>query len=921
MSGNGGEEAPRPRPLSGGLWTLFSWLRRDERASSSDSLSSAGSDRTALSFAFLPPVSYSNGVSPLVVPPPGPPTDSYRKRVQERNLRRQHDRNITLHRKYGLYRTDCPNGYDALSLPPVRRSNADLNCKWDRERRATSECFQSRIVHVPGKRRAPLPPTRAASVDPSITLTRRPRKRPAPQPPVKRLEKIEEDNLQFNNNKVMEMNTKTSDIQYLTKNNDISMGCKPEKYSKKDSNNSKENKVRSEKSFLKQIFENKKRNSSVETTSIKVLPNISELDKQAAEIIKTNKQNAVDKNTNITSLNLTNRKSQGSNETCKGEYWFCIICLRKYDSSVADCLYCLNKQNSQPTNLHDPGQSKNASLTGATIYTQTDNPLSERPSSCRTNQESKLEDKQKLKEMLKEMKDSLPKKSKHGLNQSNNTKNTNSLGDKNKLHFETPTLRIGTVTNVEINTQSPAENNFTRKESAKMETKEGPSNIALITKQVVIEASSSKPNKLILAQGTSKSKFSICNTSALSQSKNLKELTTSSIVENKDVQKLNTPLKISSLLNPIYIPKENNIISSSSETGLLHTKIISAEISGKKTVANVELTNEQNTVLSNLTAITPSTTQILQVKPLQENSKVNQDLSGKQLYYKVDQNINKSSTQDSEQNLLKSNPIEKSDAVKICASVSDKVLLTADKTRTPQTTAKYSPMKFSPKEKDDGVIQKVDKSISGDFKCNYKTSQNILLSKNTSLPPIAEVDKTSNSDIVYVEKKDINNTKANSDVNLLTTTPSSSSHSDTKADHHFQRRSLINQLEQSIAKGDERAAAEAAAKLAQLRLSCSVLSFSSQIISEPTSSDKAKNLSSIVQDGTSPNQLISNRANLPPKVKLDNICNVVASTSATNIAPEINKSLPTNTAVTIVELPQKSEPKPSVSTHQNDLVA
>ncbi|KAL4712823.1 hypothetical protein ACJJTC_011893 [Scirpophaga incertulas] len=445
----------RPRPLSGGFWTLLSWLRGEEHASSNESVSSAGSDRTAISFAFLAPTQYHGSTAPIVLPLQEPPTDSYRKRIHDRNLRRQHDRDTTLRRKYGLFRGESV-GFDVQTLPSSRLTV--LDAEKSRERRATSECFQRRAAHVPGKRRAPLPPTRLdinTKRPSSVIIRQQTRKRPAPQPP-KKLEGSKEIFLiQKQQYDCSQMNQNSRHKEPFSTNN-ATMGCKSEKYTKKENNNSKDGKIKPEKSFLKQIFETKKRNSSVETTTLKLLPNISELDKQAAEIIAISKARQTNKTT--VQQNITETKNV-------------------------------------------EGQDKHATKS-TTIYTQTANDIVGNFPETNTHGSTHMEDKQRLKQMLKEMKDSLPKRIKHNLQE--NTEGNHFKKDKET--FDTPTLRIGCSSN-------------------KIDDK--------LSQQV--------QSPKVLPPNTDNNRPSADKPK---------------VIGKNDV--VHTPLKISSLLNPIYVPKIND---------------------------------------------------------------------------------------------------------------------------------------------------------------------------------------------------------------------------------------------------------------------------------------------------------------------------------------------------------------------------
>uniref|UniRef100_A0A2A4IYK3 RanBP-type and C3HC4-type zinc finger-containing protein 1 n=1 Tax=Heliothis virescens TaxID=7102 RepID=A0A2A4IYK3_HELVI len=703
---NNAELEGRPRPLSTGLWTLFSWLRRDDRSVSSDSLSSAGSDRTVASFAFLTPARYQPAKGPLILPPPGPPTDSYKKRVHDRNLRRNHDRDITLHRKYGLYKSDGTCGYDAFSLPTARKVSGDSCNRWDRDRRATSECYQRRLAHVPGKRRAPLPPVVASPTGTSSLSRRYTRKRPAPQPPVRILDKnkhvpkdVEGDS------SAGQMSSQAYQDKSKIKNTDSTMGCKSEKYSKKDAS-TKDNKLKPEKSFLKQMFDSKKRNSYVDTSTVKILPSISELDKQAAELIETCKLKTPEQNNNVMFNKLG---SQSSNQT---ESWFCLRCLRKYDSTVVTCAYCVSKGILNSSEIVK--NNKEPVATSSNNYTQTEKGL---PS----NRNTDAEDKQKLKEMLKEMKDSLPKRPKHELN---NKKEKPKTVETNPLNYssETPTLRVGSTIQDDRKKSPASSSNYNLKAVPE------PACSTKNTHQV-------SPQAALVAQVVSSYQKNVNNHLNLgikltTENRSVAQTKTDNILQKQaqDTKILHTPLKISSLLNPMYVPKNNDLVKQQS------TNITKKESSVATSSAHI--------------APGPSTSQT-------------------HIHVTTVKTENQPKTS-----------VVKNDKLRIVPTREKKVI----EANAPRQIQVESPP----------VI------------------------REGPLPNVM----------------------------------------DAHNNQHSRRRDLINQLEKSIAQGDERAAAEAAAKLAQLRLSCSVLSFSSQILSQAssssTSNEEIKRVKDEKNNGTPP---------------------------------------------------------------------
>lgn len=721
------EVEARPRPLSTGLWTLFSWLRRDDRSASSESLSSAGSDRTVASFAFLTPARYQPAKGPLVVPPPGPPTDSYKKRVHDRNIRRHHDRDITLHRKYGLFKSEGSCGYDAFSLPPARRANTESGTRWDRERRATSECYQRRLAHVPGKRRAPLPP--GTSAGPSASLPRRhSRKRPAPQPPVRVLEKNNDIFKEVHTNiDTVQMHSNRYQDKSKTRNNDVMMGCKSEKYIKKDAS-SKDSKVKPEKNFLKQIFDGKKRNSYIDTSAVKLLPSISELDKQAAELIETCKLKANEQNNNSTFGELNAHSSK------QGDAWICTRCFKRYNSSIATCTYCISKQKSQPSEFF--GDNKTTLAKASSSYTQTGNDLV-------PNRKYDAEDKQKLKEMLKEMKDSLPKRPKHDFN--SKTKNQISAEpkgfEKESISTETPTLRIGSTIHDEMKSIAEPSTSSSVEIKPTLESnhpsKTPVSAQAALVAQVISAYKKNVNDNLNLA-----AKLATKNDN-LEQVKvphsNVKQPDRLPQNQASEKNNLNTPLKISSLLNPMYVPKNSVLIKPN-------------------------LPSEEQKQLKNENAVADIVKDIIKCSP--------------------------STSTKTSANVLLGPSTSRATAIPADISIENKHKEKCIKESVP-------------------LLKATPPNITTD---TAKIPEPIKIEENNNIPKLS------------VRPNDLNAEKS---MKAL--------------DQHSRRRDLINQLEKSIAQGDERAAAEAAAKLAQLRLSCSVLSFSSQILSRPSTSSTDNN--------------------------------------------------------------------------------
>ncbi|XP_073941990.1 uncharacterized protein [Choristoneura fumiferana] len=836
------------RPLSGGLWTLISWLRRDD-AGSSDSLSSVGSDRTVASFSFLSPERCRLRPAPLLLPPPGPPTDSYKKRVRDRNARLQHDRDLTLHRKYGLYRGET-TGYDAFSLPSARKVTNENRERHERERRAASECLQRRAAHVPGKRRAPPPPSpplaRAATLG-----ARRPRKRPAPPPPDRHLHVIELNATIPEDTILTQMSAKLGHDNPPSPKNDSS-DCKPEKNTKKDVKDKDSKKP--EKSFLKQIFENRKRNSVIETIPDRILPSISELDKQAAEIIESCKLKA---------LNRGDEHSQRESPTrSKGDKWFCTRCLRKYDDSVVTCVHCLTEQKMK---LNKSNAGERSSPGSATKYRP-------RPDSCVASSSglTEAEEKQKLKDMLKEMKDSLPKRAKHDIKSTNNLNNNLTAISKKNPVTDAATLRIGSkmceeennsfVLNVapkEIREKASTNNDVIRVEQDSKPT--SATEMALVTQPIVLQHSPSrdivKLEKFKVQANVSYSKaVNKDNTkSHVTQNENPKELNISAIkkleVSSSNSNNLHMPLKISSLLNSSAPQPESqtrkSIFFSQTSQQSHPTNQNELNVPRPQNPPPAKPSNDNSKPALSLTSIMTGTTinsqQSLSHAAAAVVTKVAHNESSvpkEQPMPKVQSSVKTTSTtQTSSETLLESASKSKPNS-KNCFldnKLNDiKNLLETSTPKKSDTTTKMATVGISLSVTSSNGTPNVISSPSNNLiintiATNAITTENLQLETKKDKDQPQKIDRKISTGLLRSEvpQKSIehqNILQGNNSTKLVA------------FDQHSRRRDLINQLEQSIAKGDERAAAEAAAKLAQLRLSCSVLSFSSQIVGAPSTS-------------------------------------------------------------------------------------
>lgn len=170
---------------SSGFFSVLKWFRTNETSapppdlvnsasSSCDSIESVFSTDTVASFAYVPPSNYrpfgtANIPEKCILS--GPETHTYKARIAQRDIRRENEKDLTLRSKYNLYKASEPDR--GHSLPLMTKSDLKMH------RRTASESSKHKkagaYLHVKGKRKAPQPPTK------ENTLRRK--KRMAPQPP------------------------------------------------------------------------------------------------------------------------------------------------------------------------------------------------------------------------------------------------------------------------------------------------------------------------------------------------------------------------------------------------------------------------------------------------------------------------------------------------------------------------------------------------------------------------------------------------------------------------------------------------------------------------------------------------------------------------------------------------------------------
>ncbi|XP_066254774.1 uncharacterized protein [Euwallacea similis] len=200
---------PRSKRNSG-LFAFFKWLKPGSResvaaaeesssSSRSASLESVASDKssgTVASFRYVSPTAYENKVLCEKRVPIGPETDTYKARLEQRDKRRERDKNVTLRKKYNLFfqketllrpRKVLVEDENSKSLPLMTKARVmEADEPQKVHRRTNSESSKVKragaYLHVKGKRKAPQPPNKLP-VDSSATASLKRKKRMAPTPP------------------------------------------------------------------------------------------------------------------------------------------------------------------------------------------------------------------------------------------------------------------------------------------------------------------------------------------------------------------------------------------------------------------------------------------------------------------------------------------------------------------------------------------------------------------------------------------------------------------------------------------------------------------------------------------------------------------------------------------------------------------
>lgn len=294
-----------------GLFSFFRWFKSStskesvnsdingQNSCSSESINSIQSAGTVASFSYVPPSAYKpETIEPKIINQ-GPETDTYKARLKQRDKRREKDKNTTLRKKYNLFfNRDTLFKDNCKSLPLMTRTNVTDEQQHPCHRRTASESSKLKragaYCHVKGKRKAPQPPS-TTNIDNQSTSMRR-KKRLAPQPPAgseltheKVLNAIQQQtDVIYNDSLKLEQGILKS-AKDADKNNTsqarssccyVEAPVSPRPWYKRNTNanvvTNKENKEQEE---------NNKRKSTVP-----LLTNISELDREASRIVKEQHQ-------------------------------------------------------------------------------------------------------------------------------------------------------------------------------------------------------------------------------------------------------------------------------------------------------------------------------------------------------------------------------------------------------------------------------------------------------------------------------------------------------------------------------------------------------------------------------------------------------------------------------------------------------
>ncbi|XP_071052523.1 uncharacterized protein PF3D7_1120000-like [Onthophagus taurus] len=190
-----------------GLFSILKWFKGSNSSresvnsdsslggstSSCDSVDSTNSTGTVASFSFVPPHAYKTQIVERCVQQE-PETDTYKARVKQREKVKERDKNLTLRKKYNLFfnrdtllKPSKNDEDNSKSLPLMTKK--EMSEEERIHRRTASESSKIKkagaYCHVKGKRKAPAPPSLLQTQDNSEegTTSWRRKKRVAPAPP------------------------------------------------------------------------------------------------------------------------------------------------------------------------------------------------------------------------------------------------------------------------------------------------------------------------------------------------------------------------------------------------------------------------------------------------------------------------------------------------------------------------------------------------------------------------------------------------------------------------------------------------------------------------------------------------------------------------------------------------------------------
>lgn len=328
---------PKTSKRNSGLFAFFKWFKPStsresidtQNSSSCDSLNSTHSNGTVASFSYVSPSAYANQVAEKSIVL-GPETDTYRARLKQRDKRRENDKNLTLRKKYNLFfQRDTLFKFgkkyeeeSSKSLPLMTRATMEEEDKL--HRRTNSESSKTKkagaYLHVKGKRKAPQPPGLHHQQSTS-TMSLRRKKRLAPAPPsldkIKNTLEYADTDIIFNESLKLDhgilkpaKEINTEDANTSARSSYIAeppVSPRPwykrntshEKNSKKDNHKYEHIEKLPEIQFirnstidltLEDVLKNDKKKDEKRKSGMSFLTNISELDREASEIIKKEHQ-------------------------------------------------------------------------------------------------------------------------------------------------------------------------------------------------------------------------------------------------------------------------------------------------------------------------------------------------------------------------------------------------------------------------------------------------------------------------------------------------------------------------------------------------------------------------------------------------------------------------------------------------------